>query len=194
MSCAARLCLPLVLLALVLPALASCGGEDMENQQKLMNYRAAVAFPDRTSAQRPPAGTVPREADPAGAPGAGRPAATEALLARGRERYAIYCTPCHGPQGRGDGEVVQRGFPAPPSYHAPRLLAAPAAHFYEVITEGYGVMYGYADRVAPRDRWAITAYIRALQLALAPQAGAGVQGRGRAVPAAEAAEEGADER
>lgn len=189
---------PQLALLLGLLALAGCGGEDMENQQKLMNYRAAVAFPHGTSAQRPPAGTVPREAGPAGAPAAGRPPATEALLARGRERYGIYCTPCHGGQGRGDGEVVQRGFPAPPSYHTPRLVAAPAEHFYEVITEGYGVMYGYADRVAPRDRWAITAYIRALQLALAREprsgpAGAAERGRSRAVPAAESAEEGHDD-
>lgn len=86
------------------------------------------------------------------------------LLARGRERYDIYCAPCHSMAGDGDGLVVQRGFPAPPSYHNERLRRAADSHFYQVISEGYGAMYPYADRIAPEDRWAIVAYIRALQL------------------------------
>jgi mono/diheme cytochrome c family protein len=86
------------------------------------------------------------------------------LLLRGQERYDIYCLPCHSAVGDGDGPVVRRGFPAPPSYHQPRLIAAPDRHFYDVISHGYGVMFSYADRVAPADRWAIVAYIRALQL------------------------------
>ena len=90
--------------------------------------------------------------------------ATDALLARGRERYNIYCAPCHGLSGDADGIIVQHGFPAPPSYHDERLMKAPASAFYDAITNGYGVMYSYAARVAPRDRWAIVAYIRALQL------------------------------
>jgi mono/diheme cytochrome c family protein len=89
---------------------------------------------------------------------------SRALLERGRGRYAIYCAPCHGLAGDGDGMIVRRGFPAPPSYHTDRLRAAPDSHFYQVISHGYGVMYPYADRVAPADRWAIVAYIRALQL------------------------------
>lgn len=89
---------------------------------------------------------------------------TMALLARGRERFDIYCTPCHGVAGFGDGVVVQRGFPAPPSYHTERLRRAPDSHFYGVITHGYGAMFSYADRVESSDRWAIVAYIRALQL------------------------------
>jgi mono/diheme cytochrome c family protein len=89
---------------------------------------------------------------------------TARLLARGRERFDIYCAPCHSQAGDGDGMIVQRGFPAPPSYHTDRLRNAPDSHFYDVITRGYGVMYPYADRIAPDDRWAITAYIRALQL------------------------------
>jgi mono/diheme cytochrome c family protein len=93
------------------------------------------------------------------------PPVTPALMHRGHERYDIYCAPCHGFDGLGDGMVVRRGFPRPPSYLEPRLLAAPASTFYDAITQGYGVMYSYAGRVLPRDRWAIIAYIRALQLA-----------------------------
>lgn len=89
---------------------------------------------------------------------------TLALLERGRGRFDIYCAPCHGRSGDGDGMIVRRGFPAPPSYHTDRLRNAPDSHFYQVISEGYGVMYPYADRIDPRDRWAIVAYIRALQL------------------------------
>jgi mono/diheme cytochrome c family protein len=89
---------------------------------------------------------------------------TPALLARGRERFEIYCVPCHSPLGDGDGLIARRGFPHPPSYHVERLRRAPDRHFYDVMTDGYGVMYSYADRIAPRDRWAIVAYIRALQL------------------------------
>jgi len=85
-------------------------------------------------------------------------------LERGRERFDIYCSPCHSIAGDGDGMIVRRGFPSPPSYHTDRLRNAPDAHFYSVITNGYGMMYSYADRVAPDDRWAIVAYIRALQL------------------------------
>ncbi len=88
---------------------------------------------------------------------------TKALLDRGEERFNIYCSPCHGRTGEGNGMIVQRGFTPPPSYYVPRLMAAPVGHFYDVITNGWGVMYSYADRVEPRDRWAITAYIRALQ-------------------------------
>lgn len=89
---------------------------------------------------------------------------TPQVMNRGQERFNIYCTPCHGALGYGNGMVVQRGFIAPPSYHIARLRQAPIGHFYEVMTNGFGSMPSYADKVAPRDRWAITAYIRALQL------------------------------
>lgn len=89
---------------------------------------------------------------------------TSALLARGRERFNIYCAPCHSTAGDGDGMIARRGFPAPPSYHTERLRNAPDSHFYQVISNGYGIMYPYADRITPQDRWAIVAYIRALQL------------------------------
>ncbi|HXF09764.1 MAG TPA: cytochrome c, partial [Desulfuromonadaceae bacterium] len=85
-------------------------------------------------------------------------------LERGRQRFEINCAPCHGETGDGNGIVVQRGFPAPPSYHIDRLRDAPAGHFFDVMTRGYGVMFSYASRVSPEDRWAIVAYIRALQL------------------------------
>ncbi len=87
-----------------------------------------------------------------------------AVLERGRERFNIYCSPCHGRVGDGDGMIVRRGLSPPPSFHEPRLRDAPAGHFYHVITNGYGAMYSYASRVPPDDRWAIVAYIRALQL------------------------------
>jgi mono/diheme cytochrome c family protein len=91
-------------------------------------------------------------------------ALTPELLARGRERFDIMCAECHDRTGSGNGMVVLRGFPQPPSYHVPRLRNAPIGHFFDVITNGYGVMYSYATRVEPEDRWAVAAYIRALQL------------------------------
>jgi len=90
---------------------------------------------------------------------------THADLERGRERFNIYCTPCHDYTGSGHGMIVQRGFPPPPSYHIDRLRNAPAGHFFDVMTNGFGSMYSYASRVSPEDRWRIAAYIRALQLA-----------------------------
>jgi mono/diheme cytochrome c family protein len=89
---------------------------------------------------------------------------TRQMLERGRERYEIYCSVCHGSIGDGNGMIPQRGYPHPPSYHIDRLRQAPVGYYYNVITHGYGVMYSYASRVEPSDRWAITAYIRALQL------------------------------
>lgn len=88
---------------------------------------------------------------------------TSEVLERGRERYEIFCAVCHGSAGEGNGMIVQRGFPPPPSYHIERLRDAPVGHFFDVMTRGYGVMYSYATRVSPEDRWAIAAYIRVLQ-------------------------------
>jgi hypothetical protein len=85
-------------------------------------------------------------------------------LERGRQRFNIYCTPCHDYTGSGQGIVVQRGFPPPPSFHQDRLRQAPVGHFFDVMTNGYGSMYSYASRVEPEDRWRIAAYIRVLQL------------------------------
>lgn len=89
---------------------------------------------------------------------------TREMLSRGQERFNIYCAVCHGRTGEGNGMIVQRGFPQPPSFHQERLRDAPVGHFFGVMTNGYGVMYSYASRVSPEDRWAIAAYIRALQL------------------------------
>lgn len=91
----------------------------------------------------------------------------KALLLRGEERFNIYCSPCHGRAGDGEGMITKRGLALrrpPANYHTDRLRKMPIGHFYDVITNGYGVMFSYASRVEPQDRWAIAAYIRALQL------------------------------
>lgn len=93
---------------------------------------------------------------------------TKELVDRGQDRYNIYCIVCHGPLGNGDGMIVRRGFPQPPTYHDDRLRNAPVGHFYDVITNGWGKMSSYAYQVQPADRWAIVAYIRALQVGQNP--------------------------
>ncbi|MGH9356051.1 MAG: c-type cytochrome [Terriglobia bacterium] len=89
---------------------------------------------------------------------------TKKDLERGRQRFNIYCTPCHDYTGGGEGMIVRRGFPGPPSYHDAKLVNSPVGHFFDVMTNGYGTMYSYATRVSVKDRWRIAAYIRALQL------------------------------
>jgi mono/diheme cytochrome c family protein len=89
---------------------------------------------------------------------------TEEVLARGHERFNIYCAPCHSRLGDGNGMVPQRGFKHPPTYHQDRLRKAPLGYFFDVMTNGFGVMPDYTTQIAPRDRWCIVAYIRALQL------------------------------
>ncbi len=137
-------------------ALTSC--DRFANQPKLRGFTvpfgAELAYP-----LAPPPGTVAVDEKLSHPP----PPLTLALMRRGQERFNIYCAPCHGFDGSGDGMVVQRGFPHPPSYHTEKLREAPIQHFYDVITNGYGVMFPYAARVPPPDRWAIIAYIRALQ-------------------------------
>jgi cbb3-type cytochrome c oxidase subunit III len=88
----------------------------------------------------------------------------QALLERGEERYKIFCSPCHGLQGDGNGMIAMRGMKQPPSYHQDRLRQAPNGYFYDNITNGFGQMLSYSAQIPPRDRWAIIAYIRALQL------------------------------
>jgi mono/diheme cytochrome c family protein len=104
---------------------------------------------------------------------------TREVVERGQVQFNIYCAPCHGPTGEGDGMIVQRGFPKPPNYHDPRLVTAPVGHFFDVITNGYGAMFSYASRVSPHDRWAIVAYIRALQ---ASKAAAGQAAMSKTAP------------
>ena len=89
---------------------------------------------------------------------------TQEVLARGRERFNIYCSPCHSRLGDGNGMIVQRGFRSPPSYHTERLRKAPLGYFFDVMTNGFGAMPEYASQIPVRDRWNIVAYIRALQL------------------------------
>jgi len=153
----------LLVLLSVMVLLSGCD-VSMTKQNKYVTYAPAKLWADGTSA-RPLPDHVVAQSDEARAQAAAHPPpASDALLARGQQRYGIYCAPCHGLDGRGDGIIAQHGFPHPPSYFESRLMSAPASTFYDAITNGYGVMYSYADRVSPHDRWAIVAYIRALQL------------------------------
>jgi hypothetical protein len=165
------------LLGFVMLACAGCRHE-MHDQPKSKPLEKSAFFENGSSARPLLAGTVPRgflrtnneffegltgtnlvEEIPL--------KLTRKVLERGRERYEIYCSVCHGLTGEGNGMIVQRGFPQPPSFDVDRLREAPVGHFYGVITHGYGLMLPYATRVAPEDRWAIVAYIRGLQLSRA---------------------------
>jgi mono/diheme cytochrome c family protein len=154
--------------------LAGCQRE-MRVDARIQVQQPSEFFANHSSARPLIAGTVPQEktigdaffetGEINGHLVIGFPqAVTQDQLQRGRERYTIYCSECHGLSGDGDGMIVQRGFPPPPSFHEARLVGAPEGHFFSVITHGYGVMYAYGDRVSESDRWAIIAYIRALQL------------------------------
>ena len=146
-------------------ALAGCDDLSMAKQKKYPTYAPSGLWADGAASRTPPDGTV-AQGDLASDAGSRRPVVvTQALMARGRERFDVFCSPCHGRTGAGDGMIVARGFPGPPSYHTERLRAAPADYLYGVITNGYGIMYPYRSRVAPADRWAIVAYLRALQQA-----------------------------
>lgn len=152
---------PLFLAALLL---AGCTKSNMDSQPKYHEYEPGGLFRDGKVLQTPPAGTVARDAPALAKEATDKPEVTQALLARGRERFDIYCSPCHDRVGNGNGIVVQRGMPRPPSLHDQRLREADDGHFYDVISNGFGAMYAFADRIRPRDRWAIVAYVRALQL------------------------------
>ena len=153
-------------------ALAACAalltagcGLSMQEQPKYGTYQPAGLWTNGTSARPLPDGVIAQSDLSLEQAAANPPPVTTDLVARGRERFDIFCAPCHGLSGRGDGIIAKHGFPSPPSYLGAKLLSAPAQHYYDVISNGYGVMYSYAARVEPRDRWAIVAYIRALQLA-----------------------------
>jgi mono/diheme cytochrome c family protein len=150
--------------------LAGCNQYHMIRQDKAEDDGAAAALPHGQTDQPAVPGTVAQGQLEAEAQAAQRPPLTPALLERGRERFDIHCAPCHGRVGDGQGMIVQRGFPHPPTFHQDRLRQAPDRHFLAVIAQGYGAMYPYGARVAPPDRWAITAYIRALQLSQATPA------------------------
>jgi mono/diheme cytochrome c family protein len=155
--------------------LAACR-QDMQDQPKYKPLAASSFFIDGRSARPIPAGTVARDAlndadvahtgeDNGGYATTIPLPITQALLERGRERFDIYCSPCHGYLGDGDGMVARRGFKIPPSLHHERVRQAPPGYIFQVITNGYGAMGDYGDQVPPEDRWAIVAYIRALELA-----------------------------
>lgn len=151
------------LCAILAGGMAGCRDE-MADQPRYDPYSEAKLFPDNKVMQAPPPGAIARD-DPAWQlPYLERPPLTAALLARGRERFDIYCSPCHGYAGDGHGIVPSRGFPQPPTFHSKRLRDLPSRHVFDVISNGYGVMYAYADRISPADRWAIAAYVRALQV------------------------------
>ena len=162
-------------------ALSGCR-QDMHDQPKFQSWEATDFFADGRASRPQVAGAVARgelRADTHLYEGRvnGELAAlfpipvTRDLIERGRERYEIFCSPCHGLLGDGAGTIVQRGFQAPPSYHITRLRVAPVGHFYDVISNGKGKMFSFNDRVPVRDRWAIVSYIRALQLSQATPIG-----------------------
>jgi mono/diheme cytochrome c family protein len=147
----------------------------MADQPKFEPYEPNPFFADGASARQLAANTVARgqlrsdsllyEGLENGEPAQRFPfPITMEVLARGQERYNIFCAPCHGYDGYGQGEIVQRGFSQPASFHEERLRNAPPGYYFAVITNGFGRMYSYAGRVKPEDRWAITAYIEALQI------------------------------
>jgi hypothetical protein len=163
--------------SLALVALAILAGcrQDMHDQPRFKPLAESDFYPDLRSARAPVEGTVARgqlhedsyfyTGMVGDKPGDYMPfPVTREVLDRGRERFDIYCAPCHSRLGDGNGMIPQRGFQRPPSYHTERLRKAPLGYFFYVMTTGFGAMPDYAQQIEPRDRWAIVAYIRALQL------------------------------
>jgi mono/diheme cytochrome c family protein len=164
--------------ALVLPLLALALGacrDDMHNQAKTKPLRESPFFADHSSARPLPDGVVARgflRADAALYRGVGEDGkfvldipvpVTKQLLARGRERFDIFCSPCHGRTGDGQGMIVQRGFKNPSTFHVDRLRNERAGYFFDVMTNGFGQMSSYAPQVTPEDRWAVVAWVKTLQ-------------------------------
>ena len=173
--------------------LAGCR-QDMHNQPKFIPLRSSEFFPDQRSARYPVDGTVPRLdtespndlkrnaeiLDPHSYYHTGKHGSVfgnelpswftlnAEFMDRGRERYNIYCAPCHARIGDGNGMIVQRGYKHPPSFHQPRLRNAPVGYFFDIMSNGLGAMPDYAAQIHPDDRWAIAAYIRALQCSQDP--------------------------
>ena len=149
--------------------------QDMHDQPKYIPLRESAFFSDARSARALVVGTVARgqlhedahlyTGKVNGTDTAMFPFRIDSLvMARGQQRFDIYCSPCHGRTGFGDGMVVRRGYRRPPSYHDDRLRKAPVGHFFDVISNGFGAMPDYAAQINVKDRWAIVAYVRALQL------------------------------
>lgn len=165
---------PILLLGIAGFWLAACGDtslrQDMANQPRQNPLSPAPFFQDDRSERTPPENTVEHGATANDALFVAKDSnafplpLTQELLQRGQERYNIYCAPCHGLQGDGLGMVAVRGMKHPPSFHQERLRAEPNGYIYDVMTNGFGAMYGYSAQIPPRDRWAIIAYVRALQL------------------------------
>jgi mono/diheme cytochrome c family protein len=162
--------------ALSLLALAGCR-QDMHDQPRFKPLAQSDFYADLRSSRTPVDGTVARGevhensyfyTGKIGAnPGNYMPSevpVNEDTLARGQQRFNIYCAPCHSRLGDGNGMIVQRGYRHPPTYHQDRLRQAPLGYFFDVMTNGFGAMPDYATQIPPRDRWCIVAYIRALQL------------------------------
>lgn len=145
----------LTLVALLM--LAGCDDESMDTQNRLKTYA-------KGDARLPVEGTVAQGALERERETLEPPPVDLAFVERGQERYRIYCAPCHGLAGAGDGIVVARGFPKPKPFSDPAIMQASAKELVAAIGQGKGTMYSFSDRVEPRDRWAIVAYIRALQL------------------------------
>ena len=169
--------------------------QDMQDQPKMKPYRSTSFFGDGLSMRQPVEGTIPRgylrsdsvlftgkkeksaQSTPSPSPASGNQNAyaddtdtfpfpiTEETMQRGRERFGIFCSACHGLSGHGDGMIVRRGYRQAANFHDDRLRQAPVGHFFDVITNGWGAMPSYAPQVPVQDRWAIIAYIRALQAA-----------------------------
>ena len=166
--------LPATVVLLSVATLSGCR-QDMHNQPKAIPLRESMFFKNGSSARPLVDDTVARgtlQDDAAFFTGKTNGAEVDALpfpltaevLERGEQRYDIYCAPCHDVTGSGHGMIVRRGYKQPPSYHIDRLRQIPIGHFYDVMTNGFGAMPDYKAQIAPRDRWAIAAYIRALQL------------------------------
>lgn len=168
----------LVIGALLAGAAPTLGGCDlsMDRQAKYGAETAAPMWPDGMEARPLPAGVV--EAG-AAADTAAPPPVTPVLITRGAERFGIFCQPCHGASGRGDGAIVGRGFPRPPDYTSTQVLGLSGQQIFDVITNGYGVMYPFGSRIPAADRWAIVAYVRALQTAEAGKTAPPSDVRGR---------------
>ena len=150
--------------------------QDMHDAPRYETFEASSTFPDNRASRNPPAGTVARgwlrddealyTGKIAGVPVDEFPFAIgRDELTRGQQRFNIYCTPCHGRLGDGNGMVVQRGLRQAASYHQDRLRQEKNGYFFDVITNGFGAMQGYAEQIPVRDRWLIVAYVRTLQLA-----------------------------